>query len=88
MTLSRKKLLSDQNVGQEYWHESRTSFFNFVASINLSKWMVSAMPFSVDLVEYQEKYDRPPLVFADNPRRFPPKFVLLTQDRGMDDALK
>ncbi len=57
MTLSSNKLLSDQNVGQEYWHESGTSFFNFIASINLSEWIVSAMPFSVDLVEYQDKFD-------------------------------
>jgi len=47
MTLSSIKLLSDQYVGQEYWHESGTSFFNFIASINLSEWIVSAMPFSV-----------------------------------------
>ena len=57
MTLSSIKLLSDQYVGQEYWHESGTSFFNFIASINLSEWIVSAMPFSVDLVEYQDKFD-------------------------------
>jgi len=65
MTLSSNKLLSDQNVGQEYWHESGTSFFNIVTSINLSEWMVSAMPFSVDLVEYKDKFDNQQLISSD-----------------------
>ena len=65
MTLHQNNQLSGQDSGDEYWLESETSFFNLVLNLNFSDWLVSAMPFSVVLMEYQDKYDEKHLVSND-----------------------